>query len=165
MHGGGVHQIPVVDETGILQVQMIDLFLKRHIPPPIGSDQDEEGQKPCFMVGGLEEFDRLWKGQALKFPGQLSRLGNPDPKKDVTFAVFTRSGFEESPVNLRPFLVAKPLQTDMNFLSFRQNDCLHPLTAHNTCAVLSMFYDYRRYVCRYKKTLYDYCIRSIQSIR
>ena len=91
----GVDEIPVVDEGGVLQVEVVD-------PPPPGGiggservDEDQQRQQPLFVEPRLQEPLDLLERHAAALAADAAGRRDLDAEEAVTLAVLARTGLEE----------------------------------------------------------------------
>lgn len=64
-----VYQVPVVDESGVGEVEVVDLMPGGCIGSAIEFDEDQKGEQAFLVERGVEEFDGVRKRQGSKLPG------------------------------------------------------------------------------------------------
>ncbi len=102
--GRGVDQIPVVNLAEMSEVEVEDglpllLFVGLWIPV----HQDDEGQKPLLMDGGVEETFDGREGGLLEALGDGSQGSHPNADENIALTIVTRACFEVALVELGPF--------------------------------------------------------------
>jgi hypothetical protein len=110
MLGRCIHQVPVVDEPGALDVEVIDPPLKGRPAASVGADQDEQRQESRLMDGILEQQGGLREGKRLVVLGQIPDIRDTEAHKQIPCAVLARGCLEEPLDGLRPFRIMESLQ-------------------------------------------------------
>src|SRR5574340_820183 len=96
VRGRGIHQVPVIDEPGIGQVEMVDFGSDEAFALIIMVNQNKEGQQTVFVKSGPEQASGLRHRQLPILFSQFSQDRDPNTPEAVALAVLSRAGLKKA---------------------------------------------------------------------
>jgi hypothetical protein len=93
---GEVDQIPIIDEPGLAQIELVELLANRSFGAFKAPHQAEQGEQALFVVLGMKEIAEIRQRQSIRLSDKLAKHRNADAKKHVPFAVLAFAGLEET---------------------------------------------------------------------
>lgn len=102
-----VDEVPIIDESGVLQIQSENFFSNSLISSGKVTDKYQERQEPFLIERGFEELLHDLEAIALIFFYQLPQFKHPDCQEKIAFAILFGPGLEKSLQDSGSILVSK----------------------------------------------------------
>jgi len=114
--GGGVDNVPVVDETEIVAIEPVDGLLARCVAAGILFRQQDDSEQAFLVLAGSQKSADRAQGGVPEFPGDPAQLWNVNSKELVAGPIFALGGLEEPAGLGRDTGVGQRAQGDSNLL-------------------------------------------------
>jgi hypothetical protein len=94
--GGGVDEIPVVDELRVGQIEVVDSAFPRLVFAAEGIDEQQERKQTLLVSVGAEQRRRITDACSSAVAAELAELRHADADEPIAFRVLTLACFEET---------------------------------------------------------------------